>query len=161
MSQQVRINGGSRSGAPGGLHSVHMRQAMLRKQCLTCAQSLAPRYDRMPLMLHQSMLIEWRGRAIDTTMRTKQSMPCAMLYISCHPEHCPRIATIGAGNTDVSATDLSFCCNYCTCLLQSASVLSNCGASEGWDWDRAIDRDRTTFKSGLEPALHLLFAALG
>ena len=84
-------------------------------------------------MLHQSMLIEWRGRAIDTTMRTKQSMPCAMLYISCHPEHCPRIATIGAGNTDVSATDLSFCCNYCTCLLQSASVLSNCGASEGWD----------------------------
>ena len=124
-------------------------------------QPLAPRYDRMPLMLHQSMLIEWRGRAIDTTMRTKQSMPCAMLYISCHPEHCPRIATIGAGNTDVSATDLSFCCNYCTCLLQSASVLSNCGASEGWDWDRAIDRDRTTFKSGLEPALHLLFAALG
>ena len=111
-------------------------------------------------MLHQSMLIEWRGRAIDTTMRTKQSMPCAMLYM-CHPEHCPRIATIGAGNTDVSATDLSFCCNYCTCLLQSASVLSNCGASEGWDWDRAIDRDRTTFKSGLEPALHLLFAALG
>ena len=59
-----------------------MREAMLRKQCLTCAHSLAPRYDRMPLMLHQSMLIEWRGRAIDTTMRTKQSMPCAMLYIS-------------------------------------------------------------------------------
>ena len=59
-----------------------MREAMLRKQCLTCAQPLAPRYDRMPLMLHQSMLIEWRGRAIDTTMRTKQSMPCAMLYIA-------------------------------------------------------------------------------